>query len=183
MRDALQEAYDSLSQFMRQNPLVSRMGTTLTLLQLHGQGASVAHLGDSRVYHIGRGGVKFCTTDHKQVYELVEAGIITADQAKTHPWRNRLSRAVLITGPAGQEDSRNGIDLPDVQYLTDVEAGDYFFMCTDGVLEQLTETHLLAILNTDAPEEDKLSQLLAVCQNRTKDNFSGYLVRVNSVKI
>ncbi len=182
LRDALEEVYHGLNQFMQQHPLVSRMGTTLALLQLHEQGASVAHLGDSRVYHIGRGGVKFCTTDHKQVYELVEAGIITADQAKTHPWRNRLSRAILVTGAPDRDDSREAIDVPDVEHLTDVEAGDYFFLCTDGVLEQLSETHLLAILNTDAPESDKLSQLIAVCQNRTKDNFSGYLVRVNAVR-
>lgn len=177
LREALQEAYQGLDQFMQQHPLVSRMGTTLALLQLHESGASVAHLGDSRVYHVGRDGVKFCTTDHKQVYELVEAGIITAEQAKTHPWRNRLSRAVLVSGSAAE--SR---DVPDVTHLTDVEAGDYFFLCTDGVLEHLTETHLVAILATDAPEEDKLAQLLAECQHRTKDNFSGYLVRVKSVR-
>jgi protein phosphatase len=179
LRAALQEAYQGLHQFMQEHTLVSRMGTTLALLQLNAAGASVAHLGDSRVYHVGRGRVKFCTTDHKQVYELVEAGIITAEQAKTHPWRNRLSRAILASGSSAE--NRAGSDLPDVTHLTDVEAGDYFFLCTDGVLEHLTETHLVAILNTDAPEEDKLAQLLAVCQHRTKDNFSGYLVRVKSV--
>lgn len=182
LREALREVYQSLDQFMRQHPLVSRMGTTLALLQLHASGASVAHLGDSRVYHIGRGGVKFCTTDHKQVYELVEAGIITAEQAKTHPWRNRLSRAILVSGASAEDSERASTDVPDVAHLADVEAGDYFFLCTDGVLEQLTETHLLAILHNDAPEEDKLAQLLAVCQHRTKDNFSGYLVRVNAVR-
>ena len=178
LREAVQEAYDGLEEYLEQNPLVNRMGTTLTLLQLHERGASVAHLGDSRVYHVGRHGVKFCTTDHKQVYELVEAGIITAEQAKTHPWRNRLSRAILAS--SAQKGSQD--DVADLTHLTDVEVGDYFFLCSDGVLEQLDDTSLLAILHMDAPEEEKLAQLLAICQNRTKDNFSGYLVCVNAIR-
>lgn len=177
IREALQEASDGLRQYLDQNPLVNRMGTTLALLQLHEQGASVAHVGDSRVYHVGREGIKFCTTDHKQVNELVEAGIITAEQAKTHPWRNRLSRAILVNGAETKADDR-----PDVTHLTDVEAGDYFFLCTDGVLEQLDETRLLAILRTDTSESEKLGHLVAVCQNRTKDNFSGYLVSVDAIR-
>ncbi|MCY7350494.1 MAG: protein phosphatase 2C domain-containing protein [Cytophagaceae bacterium] len=179
MREAMQEAYDCLKKYIEAHPLVSRMGTTLALLQLHEQGASVVNLGDSRVYHVGRGGIKFCTTDHKQVCEMVEAGIITSEQAKTHPWRNRLSRAILASSAALQDESRD--DRPDLTHLTNVEVGDYFFLCTDGVLEQLDETRLLAILRTDATEEEKLQQLIAVCQHRTKDNFSGYLVCVNAV--
>ncbi len=177
IREALQEASDGLRQYLNQNPLVNRMGTTLALLQLHEQGASVVHVGDSRVYHVGREGIKFCTTDHKQVDELVDAGIITAEQAKTHPWRNRLSRAILVNGTATKADDR-----PDITHLPNVEAGDYFFLCTDGVLEHLDETHLLAILSTDASESEKISHLIAVCQHRTKDNFSGYLVRVDAVQ-
>lgn len=178
VREALQEAYDCLEAYLTQHPLVNRMGTTLALLQLHDRGASVVHLGDSRVYHIGCQGLKFCTTDHKQVYELVEAGIITAEQAKTHPWRNRLSRAILVQ--SAQASSRQ--DVPDLTHLADVEVGDYFFLCTDGVLEQLDETRLLAILHSDEPDIEKLAQVMAVCQHRTKDNFSGYLVRVDAIQ-
>ena len=174
---ALGRAYDDYLTYLGQHPLVNRMGSTLALLQLNGNTALVAHIGDSRVYHIRNGEVLFQTRDHKQVNELVEEGIISAEQALTHPWRNRLSRAVL--GQNGTETVR-GV-LPDLHTITDLRAGDYFFLCSDGTLEQVTNYALAEILSGDLPDATKLQTLLGLCQGRTKDNYSGHLIAVQAV--
>lgn len=178
LRTALSAALDAYRAYLHQHPLVGRMGSTLALLQFHEHGATVANIGDSRVYQLRNGAIIFQTQDHRQVNDMVEAGIITATQALTHPWRNRLSRAVVA---AGNSDEPTRIPAPDVTILTDVRAGDCFFMCTDGVLEQLDDSILQTLLAGDTPDQAKLQSLVALCAGRTNDNYSGYLVGVNHV--
>lgn len=172
--EALLRAHQHLVDYCRAHPLVNRMGTTLALLQFHDEGATAVHIGDSRIYHIRQQQILFQSVDHKQVNDMVAAGIITAEQAKTHPWRNRLSRAVV----AQTGSTRETVSMPDITHLTDVLPGDYFFLCTDGVLENLSDERLVGILAGDGLEQEKLAELLAVCHNQTKDNYSGYLLRV-----
>ncbi len=174
---ALEFANDAYQTYLADNPLVNRMGSTLALLQLDEQGVLIAHIGDSRVYQIRDGAIIFQTQDHKQVNDLVEAGIITAEQAQTHPWRNRLSRAVM--GQAGETEPKKS--TPDSQLLTDVRAGDYFFLCSDGALEQLDDYTLAQSLIGDMTDAAKLHTLLALCEGRVKDNYSGHLLHIQFV--
>lgn len=174
---ALQVARQSYKAFMQEHPTVSRMGSTLAFLQLHAGGATVAHIGDSRVYLIRNGQVIFCTRDHRQVADLVAEGIITPQQAQSHPWRNRLSRAMYVEN--GHTDSR--LSDPDITLLTDLQPGDYFLLCSDGVLEQLSEPLLEAILSHPNSPEEKLNDLLSVCEGHTRDNYSGILVQLEDV--
>lgn len=181
LRTALGLALDTYRAYLRQHPLVGRMGSTLALLQFHEHGATVAHVGDSRVYQLRDGAVIFQTKDHKQVADMVDAGIITATQALTHPWRNRLSRAVMAEQRGADEPP--SIPTPDITMLTDVRAGDYFFMCTDGVLEQWDDQTLTTLLTGDCPNQAKLQSLVAVCADgQTRDNYSGYLIGVSHVR-
>lgn len=179
LRTALGLALDSYQVYLRQHPLVGRMGSTLALLQFHEHGATVAHVGDSRVYQLRDGVILFQTQDHKQVNDMVEAGIITATQALTHPWRNRLSRAVVAE--SGTISEPPSVPTPDVTLLTDVRVGDYFFMCTDGVLEQWDNDTLQTLLASHVPDQRKLQSLVALCDGQTKDNYSGYLIGISHV--
>lgn len=178
---ALSVVQESYQAYVRANLLVNRMGSTLALLQLHEQGATVAHLGDSRVFQIRSGHVIFQTKDHKQVNDMVEAGIITMEQAQTHPWRNRLSRAVVIDS-ANSQNPEFRLESADVVLLTDVQPDDYFFLCSDGVLEQVDEYILGAILKINVSDDTKLKFLLQKCAEKTKDNYSGYLVHIKQVE-
>lgn len=180
LRTAIGLALDAYRAYGREHPLVGRMGSTLTLLQFHERGATVAHIGDSRVYQVRDGVVVFQTRDHKQVNDMVANGIITATQALTHPWRNRLSRAV-VTEPGDADKPAPPVPTPDITLLTDVRAGDYFFMCTDGVLEQVDNYALQTLLAGNIPDQAKLQSLLAMCDGQTKDNYSGYLIGINHV--
>ncbi|MCX6215443.1 protein phosphatase 2C domain-containing protein [Spirosoma sp.] len=175
----LNRAYEAYRTYLIENPLLSRMGSTLALLQLHQQGVTICHIGDSRVYQLRAGQVIFQTKDHRQVNDMVEAGIITATQALTHPWRNRLSRAVMasVTDKEGEPVKL----IADIVTLTDVQAGDYFFMCTDGVLEAVDTYILETVLASNMPDQAKSESLQALCSAHSKDNYSGYLIGISYV--
>ncbi len=179
LHTALGLAYEAYHDYLSQHPFVSRMGSTLALLQLHEQGATVAHIGDSRVYQLRDGEIIFQTQDHRQVNDMVEAGIITATQALTHPWRNRLSRAVVVSSTDG--DGTSARPTPAITVLTDIRAGDYFFMCTDGVLETIDDYTLTSLLASNMPDQAKAESLQALCSEQSKDNYSGYLIGISYV--
>ncbi len=150
------------------------MSTTLTLLSLHSRGVSIAHVGDSRVYHIRNGQVIHQTEDHSLVNELVRSGQIRPDEAASHPRRNIITRAVQ-----GSFSPTNAT----IYTSPDVLPGDYFLLCTDGVLETFDTPALLDWLGRDAPDAHKVAELLARCAETSRDNFSGYLVRVTDVAV
>ncbi|MEZ0607483.1 PP2C family serine/threonine-protein phosphatase [Fibrella sp. WM1] len=180
LQTAIDMAYEAYAFFMNQHPTVNRMGSTMALLQLHERGASLAHIGDSRVYWLRDGQLLFRTNDHKRVNELVADGVLTAQQARNHPWRNRLSRAVLMhRDPAGLHRSPA---QPDLLLIDELRPGDCFFLCTDGALEHLDDAALTAILTTDKPDAVKMQTLLATCDERTQDNYSAYLIRLEAVE-
>lgn len=182
LQQAIGEAHQHLIDYLLQDPAVNRMGSTLALLYIGQHGATVAHIGDSRVYHIRNGQVLFRTNDHRQVADLVSEGIITEEQAKTHPWRNRLSRSIAVDRPIANSQSNRQPDRADLVQLTDIQPDDYFFLCTDGVLEQVTDEILTACLDTDQPDSEKLANLLAHCADKTQDNYTGWLIRVADVQ-
>lgn len=177
LTDAITQAYLILAQYLQQNPLLSRMGSTLALLYLDKNGVVIAHVGDSRVYHLREGCILHQTLDHRYVLELVAEGIITEEQAQTHPRRNSLSRSIGV-------DANNltpKIDKPAITYLTDVQSGDYFFLCTDGVLEQIGNEILSTIFCQNSTEQSIIEAISTRCKNMTRDNYSGCLVPVNEV--
>lgn len=178
LQKAINAAHEALEDFMTQHPLISKMGTTLTLLDLRKNTITMAHVGDSRIYHIRDGQILYQSKDHKQVLDMVESGIITAEQAVNHPWRNRLSRSVSVRTRSSIDDSSNAQDKPDIYQTEDILVGDYFFMCTDGVLEQINNKILCQTLFTSISNEAKLNTLLSCCEDKTKDNYSGFLIQV-----
>ena len=179
--EALENVYIKYTNFIEQNPLVNRMGSTLTLLQLHNKGISIAHIGDSRVYQLRNGKIIFQTKDHKQVNELVDAEIITAEQALVHPWRNKLSRAVMAYSTNNGNGEARKKDAADITVIADIQKNDCFFLCTDGVLEQLSNDLLEKIISETDDDSNKIATLLNICESETKDNYSGYFIRVQNV--
>ncbi len=171
--DAIAYAEAELERHKETAPNTARMATTLALLHLHENGASVAHVGDSRVYHIREGRLCTRTQDHSYVNELVKSGIITAEEAPKHPKRNVITRALQGSGSPV---------VPEVQLLEDLQAGDYFFLCTDGILEALTENELLDILGSAQTDAQKLAKIREKCEAHSRDNFTAYLIRLQSVE-
>ena len=174
-KKALEYAYDNLDK-LDQNPDNPRkMGTTLTFLYLGNKSAIIAHIGDSRVYQLRRhkkGTVSIVhrTEDHSLVNDLIRAELITEEEAKTHPRRNVITRAIQ---PNLEERHKATI------YETaDVREDDYFFLCSDGVLESIDDRILTSILESNSSDEDKIEEIKKRCNENSKDNNSAYLVHI-----
>ena len=160
---------DGFQEYTEDNPLATGMATTLTLLHFHGNGATVAHIGDSRIYHIRNGEILYRSEDHSFVQGLIKAGIISPEEARTHPRRNVITRAI--------QGSLNRTTA-DTYILQDIKAGDYFFLCSDGILESLTDPELCALLISPITNTQKIAHIKKLCAAHCRDNYSCYLIEI-----
>lgn len=150
------------------------MGTTLTFVCFHAGGCLAAHIGDSRIYHIRPGaGILYRSEDHSLVNALVHSGNITPEEAINHPRSNVITRCVSV-------DRKEEWAKATVMRIDDLEAGDYFFLCTDGVLESVTDEVLVDILSSTLSDEAKLNRVAELCQ-ASHDNHTAYLIPISSV--
>ena len=185
LRNAIEYAFQQLDR--ADDGAMKKMGTTLTLLYMHRAGITCAHIGDSRIYHIrpisspkigeaGRGlngeGLLFQSRDHSLVYDLYQAGEITFDEMRTSPQKNIITRAMQ---PG--EDNRVRADIV---HITNVLPGDYFYLCTDGMLEEMENDELVDVLSSNQTDEAKRQQLIEATKNN-HDNHSAYLIHVKEV--
>jgi len=131
-----------------ENQALAGMGTTVAALWVENDVAHVAHVGDSRVYRLRGAVFDQVTADHSLVNDYLSRGIMTPDEAASHPMKHVLVRA-LGTAPTVSVDVRR---LP-------LEAGDLFLLCSDGLSNVVPVEELAAILSK--PDG---SQLSAQCQ-------------------
>ena len=174
-KSALAEVYHRLNE-LEDPHVVRKMGSTLTFLKFHSRGAMVAHIGDSRVYHIRPTAdqpILFRTEDHSLVATLVKAGMITKEEAAVHPKRNVIHRAVQ---PHDNEPAE-----ADIYETDDLQPGDYFFLCSDGILENLTDQLLVSVLQNTGSDKNKIDEIKHICEGKTNDNYSAWLVCLKSV--
>ncbi len=168
---ALEYAYNALD--TKDNGGIKKMGTTLTLLYIHARGITAAHIGDSRIYHVRPdNGILYQSRDHSLVFDLFQSGEISHEEMATFPQKNIITRAMQ----PGEENRMR----PDIVHITDVQPGDYIYMCSDGMLEQMTNEELVALLSSDISDEEKRSQLIKATANN-KDNHSAWLIHVKYV--
>lgn len=173
-RAALQAAYDGLDE--KDNAeAAKKMGTTMTFLKLHAGGCLMAHIGDSRIYHIrpSEKQMLYVSRDHSLVRDLYELGEITWDEMKTSKQKNIITRAMQ---PHQERRAR-----ADIYHTDNILPGDYFFMCSDGMLEEMEDENLVNILSDDkTSDEEKLQILIQVSQD-SRDNHSAHLIHVLDV--
>src|SRR5262249_1507487 len=112
------------------------MGTTTTVLVLFSQRYLIGQVGDSRAYLLRRGSLQQLTKDHSYVQEQVDAGLLTPEQARTHPYSNVITRCV-----GANEDV-----IPDVYFGT-LEPGDVILLASDGLTGMLEDDQLAKILS------------------------------------
>lgn len=176
-RQALAAAYDALD--AKDDGAERKMGTTMTFLCLHANGATVAHIGDSRVYQLrpatehSPARIVFHTRDHSLVNDLVKIGEITEEEALHHPQKNVITRAMQ---PCQEQRAR-----ADIAHLTDIQPGDYFYMCSDGMLEEASDENILNIITKpNVTDEQKLEMLRQVTEDN-KDNHTAHLIHIDKV--
>lgn len=171
LREALEYAYQQLDKYADGNP--KQMGTTLTLLYIHKQGVTAAHIGDSRIYHIRpEVGVLYLSRDHSLVFDLFQAGEITYEEMANFPQKNMVTRAMT---PG--EDNRH---RPDIIHITDILPDDYFYMCSDGMLERMGNDQLVALLSSQLTDEEKRNKLIELTKVN-QDNHSAWIIHIKDV--
>lgn len=177
VQDAVNLAYDELERIdteASEDGAVS-MATTLTCVCLHSEGVLAAHMGDSRIYHIRPGqSVLYESRDHSLLRALLDAGELNEEEARNFPRKNVITKALQ---PHGQKRFS-----AEVRQLTDIQSGDYLFLCCDGVLEQLTVSNLYKILSMSCSDKEKIALLEAESTGKTKDNYTAYLIPIDSVE-
>ncbi len=179
IEEAVTHAYDALETAWPDNGNPRKPGTTLTLLVLHSEGFTLAHMGDSRIYLFrpGRDGsstqILHRTRDHSLVNDLVDCGVLTPEQARVSPQRNVITRAIQ---PYEQHRQR-----PAVFHGNDLQPGDCFYMCTDGMLEQITDEQLREIFSDKVPDTMTRTNMLREEAVDNSDNHSAYVVRIETV--
>lgn len=169
---ALEYAYAALDENDTND--VKKMGTTLAFAMFHKGGCFVAHIGDSRVYHIrpSSKSVLFVTRDHSLVNELVTLGELTPEEAKVSRQKNVITRVM--------QPHQEKIVMPDCTNLTDLKKGDYIYICSDGMLEQMDDREIVNILAMRKPDSEKM-RILRGATKDNKDNHSAHLIRITSV--
>ncbi|MGW8282181.1 MAG: Stp1/IreP family PP2C-type Ser/Thr phosphatase, partial [Gemmatimonadota bacterium] len=140
---AFQDAGSEIIRQARQDVTRGGMGTTATVLVLRPDGHYIiGHIGDSRAYLLRADDLDRLTTDHSWVEEQVERGTLSREQAFQHPQSNIITRA-LGTDP---------VPSPDL-YVGEIQAGDRFLLCSDGLSDMLDEDTISRVLRgLDEPE-------------------------------
>ena len=172
LEGALRHAESRMNRYLTDRPETKGMASTLTVINFDtdDQSARVGWVGDSRIYQIREGQILFKSKDHSEVQSLVDMGEITEEEALVHPRRNVITRAVNGHTPARMDEVA----------LDDIQEGDYFLLCTDGLLETLHEKQFPDLFMADHSLEEIKAKLLTQARGNTKDNFSMYLLKLGA---
>lgn len=144
------------------------MGTTLVAVLVHGKQATVANVGDSRVYHINAGGIRQVTRDHSLVQMMIDRGELTPGDRKNYPGKNMITRAV------GTE----AVVQCDLFHL-DLERGDCLLACTDGLSNLVDEQEILFEVVYHEDKQQCCRHLLQIALDRgAPDNVTCALTQI-----
>lgn len=146
------------------------MGTTIVIALLHNDTLYISHVGDSRAYLIRQGNIKQLTEDHSVAVQMVKAGMITAEEARTHHLKHMITQALGIS-----EYLAPGFEM------LNLEKGDYILLCTDGLTDMLTDQEILSSIIGCNGEPEKGCELLINEANKKggKDNITVILLYKN----
>lgn len=144
------------------------MGTTLVSAVSWSDGVVICNVGDSRAYHITREGISRVTKDHSLVESMVDRGDITAEEARRHPNRNLITRAL---GP----DATAACD----GYITPMNPGEFILLCTDGLVDTVTDQEMLFEVIHGDDRDTCLHRLLEISKSRgAADNVTAVLMQM-----
>jgi protein phosphatase len=137
LKTAIRHANRKVLEATRESAELEGMATTVAAVLVDGDVANIAHVGDSRVYRWRDGEMTLLTSDHSWVNEQIQTGVISPEQARSHPLRNVVTRAL-----GGRSDL-----LVDVRAVT-VQDGDVLLLCSDGLTTMIEDDDIAALLDS-----------------------------------
>jgi PPM family protein phosphatase len=172
MRGAIRTANGAIFQRTLTEHDKRGMGTTVTVLTLFESRFLIGQVGDSRAYLLRDNKLSQLTKDHSYVQEQVDAGYLTPEQARTHPYSNVITRCV----------GANSDVMPDI-YVGTVRPRDVFLLASDGLTGMLEDYQLAELLSPDRMPEDEVDALVAEANRHGGlDNITAVIVRIDSVE-
>ena len=170
LAEAIHLANERVREKASEEPSLAGMGSTCVALivETHpARKAWVAHVGDSRAYLLRNGKLERATIDHSKVMEMVSHGIITIEEARVHPRKNEITRAI------GVHDSIK----PEVRDFP-IFKGDRFLLCSDGITDLISDDELQRIVSR-TPVEEAPGKLVELANDRGgHDNSTIYVVEL-----
>lgn len=168
--DIIKQAYNDVNTIIYEKSMNDKecegMGTTLTIAILYKDNLYVANVGDSRCYLLNKNKFSKITIDHSVVEELVRANVITQAEAKTHPRRNHITRAI----------GTNEIVIVDI-FKYKINRGDRILLASDGLTGFVEEEAIKETIIKDEPIIDLTQKLINIANNAAgKDNISVILI-------
>ena len=172
MRGAIRTANGAIFQRTLTEHDKRGMGTTITVLTLFETRFLIGQVGDSRAYLLRDNRLSQLTKDHSYVQEQVDAGYLTPEQARTHPYSNVITRCV----------GANNDVMPDI-YVGAVKPADLFLLASDGLTGMLEDYQLSELLSPDRMPQDEVDALIAEANRHGGlDNITAIIVRIDSVE-
>jgi len=144
------------------------MGTTAAVILIKNYNVYYAHIGDSRTYLIRDKQIQILTKDHSLVQELIDSKTITPEEAKAHPQKNIITKALGLSSKSEAEISYEPISL---------KQGDILIQCTDGLTEYLSDSKLSEIASSNSPKEAAQKMIEKVLSGEARDNITVQIIK------
>ena len=173
IRKAIRYTEIRFDDYIKDNPAANGMATTLCFLYLATDRIYLTHAGDSRIYQFRKGKIIFKTEDHSLVNSMIKTRQINSEEARIHPQRNVIYKAI--------QGSKVPVDI-DITQITDIQPDDRFLMCTDGITEVLNDNELSELFAKEESSEEILATIKDRCNDKSRDNYSAYLLTINEVE-
>jgi protein phosphatase len=167
LKTAIRYANRKVLEATREKSEYEGMATTVAAVLVDGDTANLGHVGDSRVYLVREGGISQLTSDHSWVNEQIQSGVISADQARSHPLRNVVTRAL-----GGKPDL-----LVDMQ-VQKLQAGDTLLLCSDGLTTMVPDERIAELVEAAGGDMEKAARELVAAANAGggEDNITVLLI-------
>lgn len=170
VKKAIETANGRIRELAASDENLFGMGTTLVVATVIGKYLQVANVGDSRLYLVGKQGIRQITRDHSLVEEMIRLGGLSREDARKHPDKNIITRAI------GAKD-----EVEPEFFTEELEPGDIILMCSDGLSNMLEDKEIEKIVQNEEPAEmkEKAEALInAANNNGGKDNIAVVLVKI-----
>lgn len=168
IQNAFRLANERIRNHVEQNPEHKGMGCTAELMALSDQGFVIGHLGDSRAYRFRNGHLKQLTHDHSFIQEQIDKGLIAKENARKHPLRNVILKAVGINESMALDLIR-GRTYPE----------DQFLLCSDGLTDMVEDKTIGEVFDSAIPVNKKVDRLIDLAlSGGGKDNVTVVLIDI-----
>jgi len=171
LKTAIRFANRKVLEATREKSEYEGMATTVAAVLVDGASANLGHVGDSRVYLVRNGRLDQLTSDHSWVNEQIQSGVISADQARSHPLRNVVTRAL-----GGKPDLQ--VDMQ----VHKIEPGDLLLLCSDGLTTMIPDDDIVRVVAEAGADLEKSARALVAAANARggEDNITVLLLRFES---